>query len=120
MKPAAPLALVIGAGLLALPGAADAAFPGHNGAIVFASNRGGLYDLYSLSAPGAKLRRLTHTRVVHEFSPAWSPDGRSIAYVRRSFADENHPGPFEIWVMRANGSHAHFVARGTDPAWSPD
>ncbi|HXD57556.1 MAG TPA: hypothetical protein VN606_06545 [Thermoleophilaceae bacterium] len=122
-KPAAggsALALLAGAGLLALPAVAAAAFPGRNGELVFASNRGGLYDLYSLSAPGGSLRRLTHTRVVHELDPAWSPDGKRLAYVRRSFADENHPGPFEIWVMRADGRHAHFVARGKDPAWSPD
>jgi TolB protein len=108
-------------GLLALPTvAAEAAFPGRNGALAFASDRAGLYDLYSLSAPGGSLKRLTRTRTAHELAPAWSPDGRRIAYVRRSFADENHPGPFEIWVMRADGSHARVIGRGTDPTWSPD
>jgi Tol biopolymer transport system component len=115
------MAAALTAGLIAaLPGAAQASFPGRDGRIVFASNRGGLYDLYLMTPRGRLLKRLTHTRVVHELSAAWSPDGRHIAYVRRSFADENHPGPFEIWLMNADGRRAHRIARGTDPAWAPD
>ena len=110
---------VAGAGLL-VANSATASFPGRDGNIAFASNRGGLYDLYLMTPGGRLLKRLTHTAAVHEFSPAWSPDGRRIAFARRSFADENHPGPWEIWVMSADGTHRTRLAPGTDPSWSPD
>ena len=110
---------VVGLGL-AFAGPAAATFPGRDGNIAFASNRGGLYDLYLMTPGGRVLKQLTRTAVVHEFSPAWSADGRRIVYSRRSFADENHPGPWEIWVMAANGTHQRRLARGTEPAWSPD
>ena len=108
-----------GAGLMA-PSAATASFPGHDGNIAFASNRGGLYDLYVMTPAGRLLKQLTHTAAVHEFSPAWSPDGRRLAFARRSFADENHPGPWEIWVVNADGTHQRRLAHGTEPAWSQD
>ena len=109
-----------GGSSLALASAAAASFPGRDGNIAFASNRSGLFDLYAMTPSGRLVKQLTRTRAVHELQPAWSADGRRIAFTRRSFADENHPGPFEIWVMNANGSHPHRLARGTEPAWSPD
>jgi Tol biopolymer transport system component len=56
----------------------------------------------------------TATRIrVDAGSPAWSPDGSSIA-----FTDTNLGG---IWLMRPDGSDARqILAEGTDPAWSPD
>ncbi len=103
----------------ALPAPAQASFPGRNGVIAFASPRHGSYDLYVVS-PGHPARRLTRTRAVNETSPAWSADGRRLAFARRDFRDPLHPGPFEVWVMRADGSHPRRLARGTEPAWSPD
>jgi Tol biopolymer transport system component len=45
--------------------------------------------------------------------PTWSPDGSQIAFVRQD----------DIWVMNADGSHAHALtvtpAIETDPAWAP-
>ena len=105
--------------VLALPTPGQASFPGHNGSIAFASYRHGTFDIYLVS-PGGTLKRLTKTRLINETSPAWSADGRKIAYERRDFSDANHPGPFEIWVMNADGSHRHRLARGTEPAWSPN
>ena len=49
------------------------------------------------------------------YSPAWSPHGTEIAYLRLG------PRGAEIWVVGADGSQAHFVANSlTPPAWSPD
>jgi hypothetical protein len=53
-------------------------------------------------ADGSGLRRLT-TRAGPQFDPAFSPDGRRIAY-RDSTSGIN--GDDEIWVMDADGSHA--------------
>jgi TolB protein len=100
----------------ALADGAYASFPGRDGAIAVVRS----YDLYLMAPGGRILKRLTHTRKIDEMQPAWSADGRRIAFARRSFADENHPGPVELWVMNADGSHQHRIAIGADPAWSPD
>ena len=63
-----------------------------------------------------------------DFGPAWSPDGKRIA-----FASSRDPewdsfvccgGPSELYVTNANGSRARRLTRTSayelDPAWSPD
>lgn len=42
--------------------------------------------------------------------PAWSPEGRRIAYV----------GTDEIRIADATGAEAHVIANGAFPVWSPD
>jgi TolB protein len=111
--------LIAAALALAFAAPAQASFPGRNGSIAFDSYRHGTFDIYLVSPTGA-VKRLTKTALINETGPAWSANGRKIAYERRDFSDENHPGPFEIWVMNADGSHRHRLARGTDPAWSPN
>jgi len=55
-----------------------------------------------------------------DFAPAFSPDGRSIAFsARRADGD----GIFHLFVMNADGSGEHQITfdRGDfAPAWSPD
>jgi Tol biopolymer transport system component len=113
-------ALVTGC-LLEAASSAGATTPGRNGSIAYASKRGtGLYEIYLMTPGGRVLKQLTHTPAIHDLQPAWSPDGKRIAFVRRSFADENHPGPWEVWVMNADGGRQRRIARGTEPTWSPD
>ncbi len=74
-------------------------------------------DIYSWYADGSGMQRLTNTG--HESLPAWSPDGRKIAFV------SGRTGLPRIWVMNADGSGqvaldstvAGSVGR---PTWSPD
>lgn len=68
-------------------------------------------ELRSVQADGAGLTTLYRSDSPIG-SPDVSPDGRLIAFDRRSLN--------EIWVMNRDGSGAHFVTAGTTPSFSPD
>ena len=82
---------------------------------VFTANTG--YALYVMDADGRHQRRLTYMQA-EEGLPAWSPDGRRIAFA------SNRDGNSEVYVMHADGSHQRRLTRhpASDafPAWSPD
>ncbi|ETA66793.1 periplasmic component of the Tol biopolymer transport system [Methanolobus tindarius DSM 2278] len=66
--------------------------------IVYASNVGGDYDIWILSADGSSHIKLT-SDLTDERAPEWSHDGTKIAYA------SNKDGEFNIWVMTVeNGS----------------
>ena len=90
--------------LLLLAAAAQASLPGRNGAIAFArsSSARSPSDIWIQSRSG-KQRRLTTSPGVEETSPAFSPDGRLIAYVRREGEDA------DIWLMRSDGTEKRVV-----------
>jgi TolB protein len=71
-----------------------------------------------MRADGSRLRRLTKTPRLEEHCPAWSPNGRLVAFTRRGVL------PADLYVMRADGSHVRRVLklRGDEicPRWSPD
>ena len=71
-----------------------------------------------MNANGSGVTQLTRATASHEQHPAWSPDGRRIAY--RS-AGENDQ---DLFVMDADGSNPTQLTDGpfeaSDPAWSPD
>jgi Tol biopolymer transport system component len=109
--------------LAAFAGAAGASFPGRNGLIAFSSNRSGQsYDLYLMTAGGRVTRRLTMTRHVNEGSPAWSADGRRVAFTGASTPRITRP---DLWVMDSDGSDKRrltFTRRASErePDWSPN
>jgi Tol biopolymer transport system component len=94
------------------------------------------WSLYVVQANGGVLRRLTHgctVTVTHsasgaitgwdkksciDISPAWSPDGSRIAFVRVGNTDSR------LHVVNADGSGSKPLARllgsVSDPVWSPD
>jgi tricorn protease len=74
-----------------------------------------------LTVPAAKgdIRNLTATPGVAERDPAWSPDGRSIAY----FSDAS--GEYELVIADQKGQLRRFYPLGKrsffhTPVWSPD
>jgi TolB protein len=72
-------------------------------------------ELWVVGANGHGLKRLTNNNVRDE-TPAWSPDGKWIAFVR--IRSRNHG---QIWLISAGGRAAHSLAlAGGEPAWSPD
>jgi len=74
-------------------------------------------DLYVMAADGSDRRRLTSTPAV-EANPAFSPDGKRIAF------ESDRDGNREIYVMDADGGHVERLtndpASDAFPAWSPD
>jgi Tol biopolymer transport system component len=101
--------------LLAAP--AQAAWSGKNGAIAFSrsdsESGSGTSDIWIETRTGEQ-RRLTATPGVGETSPTFSPDGRSIAYVRQ--VDESGAG---IWLMRSDGSDKRPLVQGGQPSFFP-
>jgi len=76
-----------------------------------------------LTAPGEKgdIRNLTNTPGTMERSPAWSPDGKWVAY----FSDES--GEYQLFLKSPDGmSEPKKISLGSpasfyyDPVWSPD
>jgi len=59
-----------------------------------------------------------HTRVLTPSGggPAWSPDGRYIAYVCSS--DMMGGADAEVWLIQANGSEPRRLAEGAHPNWT--
>jgi len=106
----------------------EAAFPGRNGVIAFQSFRSGSSQIYTETVPPSPVKRLTQVkapRPAHCYAvPAWSPDGRRIAY-------EYNPSPTgmparnsDVYVMNANGGFPRRLTTTLgfdgDPTWSPD
>lgn len=52
--------------------------------------------------------------------PQISPDGSQIAYTHRWTNKINDIFETDIWIMNADGSRKRFLARGSQPTWSPD
>ena len=60
-----------------------------------------------------------HDSTATNVRPAWSPDGKSIAF------QSNRDGPYHIFVMNSDGSNLRQITSGNDnddrhPNWSPD
>ncbi|NIR50859.1 hypothetical protein GWO43_19850 [candidate division KSB1 bacterium] len=56
-----------------------------------------------------------------DLSPAWSPDGSTIAFTHRRISTDTCCGPFGIYFVNPDGSGRRlFLAGGHSPAWSPD
>jgi Tol biopolymer transport system component len=100
---------------------------GPDGSIVYASNRDGHDGLY-VQRPGGPARRLTLPpgRRQDDRTPAWSPDGRWIAF------SSTRAGPFnaELYLVRPDGTGLRRLTHtagsaavpGDDsmPSWRPD
>lgn len=84
----------------------QAAFPGSNGKIAYADASG--IKAFNPDGSGEQ------TLLSGASSPAWSSDGKKIAYVAP------HNSGSGIFIADAVGSNPEYITIGADPAWSPD
>lgn len=96
-----------------------------NGLIAFASNRKDGWEIYVMNPDGSQQKRLTYLTIGEPApipskcsQPAWSPDGRKIA-----FTSMLH-GHWNIFLMDANGIDLIQLTDNPEgshqPDWSPD
>ncbi len=96
---------IVAAFVLGLCAPAHATFPGENGKIAF----GGSNNVMTIEPDGSNL-----TSLGPGYVPAWSPDGKQIAFVGTDGS---------LWVMDADGSNRTEILNRNDlgdVAWSPD
>ena len=100
-----------------LPGASRATFPGENGQIAFHRSDGSDSEIFRIDPITENEVPLTDNSKP-DIDPAWSADGRRLAYA-------SGPNPNEdIFSIKANGKDRERLTDGPAsdryPAWSPD
>jgi surface antigen Omp85-like protein/WD40 repeat protein len=96
-------------------------------AVVFSALSGGLTDLFIYDLQANRLIRLTADRFA-ELQPAWSPDGKTIAFATDRFTtrlDNLAIGPYALALIDPVTGHISRVpgfegAKHLNPQWSPD
>jgi len=87
------------------------------GVLLFVSDRGGDWDIYSARPDGSEILQITRDGGMNS-GATLSPDGRKIAF------SSNRSGNNEIWVMDRNGANpvqlTRSMGRCSGPAWSPE
>src|SRR5688500_4940138 len=94
--------------------------------IAFSSDRGGLWNIWTMDVKGGDLKQISREQRWFINSPTWSPDGRFI-FARRHFVSTRSLGAGEVWMFHASGSDGLQVTEKVsfqkdqgEPAISPD
>jgi TolB protein len=113
-----------GVAMLAVKEPAQAAFPGQNGRIAYVSNLpSGLHEIYTMNPDGTDRKQLTNNST-YDTSPAYSPDGKKIAFVSQREGQVSGVHREQIYTMNAaDGTDQKNLTNSTDgrdPAYSPN
>lgn len=83
----------------------------------------GNHDLYVHEIPNGAARKLTDSEL-HDCCPTWSPDGKSLAFLRakRGWRPDGLLDPGDVYVINADGSGERKLTSSGNaswPFWSP-
>jgi Tol biopolymer transport system component len=118
LRIAPPVALAAFEGTVANAGFSP---DGRNVVFGWSGRQGNNFDIYTRSIADGAIRRLTDDPR-EDYSPAWSPDGKSIAFLRRALEGADS----QLFVVDAAGGPPRSVAHVADAegyrgiAWWPD
>ena len=93
--------------------------------IAFASDRGGLENLWIADLDGANARQVSTEKASTVSAPAWSPDGQWLLG-RKRVTDASSIGLVELWIWHLRGGEGVQVTKkdeqpdAADAAFSPD
>ena len=95
--------------------------------IAFTSNLRGRYEIWVADVASGVAIPLTLAYFdsllaadIEQKVPAWSPDGKLIAFWSGVEATDPRPNlPRDVWVMNADGTGQKRLVGGDDPNWSP-
>ena len=80
--------------------------------------------IWAVRTDGSNERQLVQSSRLAEDTPgAWSPDGESLVFTRRTYTDpeRSFQSTEAIYVVAADGSGLHkLIDQGSEPAWSAD
>jgi Tol biopolymer transport system component len=107
-----------------LPRTAHAAFPGINGKIAFYKYVAGQHDsIFDANPNGSGLQQITSYKT-NEYSPAWSPDGKTFLFEKLSANHDPEIRNTEIVLKDIQTGTTRRLTRNNDydlsPAFSPD
>jgi TolB protein len=92
---------------------------------VFEDYAGDRLQIFSMNIDGSDLQQLTHFENEDCYEPAWSPDGKNVAFIS-SKGGTSLGGV--LWIMKADGSESRMIRPNENgfginanfPSWSPD
>src|SRR3972149_1268258 len=86
--------------------------------VLFVSNRGGQWDVWSIKRDGSGLIRLTDNQD-KDYSPRATPDGKHILFFSTPTSSEAGYITESVWIMDMDGKNAKRLTSGGKGDWYP-